>query len=85
MGSMLASLGRDMAVDLGTANRRLRGYSVELAHTFPPFLAGMTRRLHSCLAAVSIRLRRGAQAGIHAVLYQDNSRAIRDIENLLAL
>jgi epoxide hydrolase-like predicted phosphatase len=25
------------------------------------------------------------QAGIHAVLYQDNSQAIRDIENLLAL
>jgi len=25
------------------------------------------------------------QAGIHAVLYQDNAQAIRDIEDLLAL
>jgi HAD superfamily hydrolase (TIGR01509 family) len=25
------------------------------------------------------------QAGVHAVLYQDNSQAIRDIENLLVL
>jgi hypothetical protein len=30
-------------------------------------------------------MRRGARlAGIHAVLYQDNAQAIRDIERLLA-